>query len=61
MAGSKKYSATIVRDKGGVYHIRISTKGPQIGGDVEVIEVLFADTEAEIKKKAFDFVEEYEP
>jgi len=61
MASNKKFSATIVQDKSGVYHIRISTKGPQIGGDVEVIEVLFADTEAEIKKKAIDFVEEYKP
>jgi len=60
MAGNR-YSATIVRDKNGVYQIRISNKGPQTGGDVEVIDILYADTEAEIKSKAIKFVEEYEP
>lgn len=33
-------TATIVRDKDGVYHIRISKKGPDTAGDVTVIDIL---------------------
>lgn len=34
------YTATIVRDTAGTYHIRIGKKGPDTSGDVEVIDTL---------------------
>jgi len=52
------YTATIVKDKKGVFHIRISTAGPQTGGDVEVIEILSDADEEKLKKKAVKYVRE---
>ena len=51
------YSATIVKDKQGVYHIRISSKGPQTGGDVEIIEILQDADQEKLKKKSVDYVQ----
>ncbi len=50
------YSATIVKDGNGVYHIRISRKGPQTGGDVKVIDVLYGNDEEKLKDKAVEYV-----
>ncbi|MFA6603883.1 MAG: hypothetical protein WCT10_03520 [Patescibacteria group bacterium] len=61
MANNKQYSATIVRDKKGAYHIRISNKGPQTGGDVEVIEILYGDASDELGKRAVKFIKGYRP
>jgi hypothetical protein len=54
----KRLTATIVRDKKtGIYHIRISSKGPQTGGDhVKPIEILCGEDEEEIKERATKFV-----
>ncbi len=51
-----KYSATIVKDKNGTYHIRVSSKGPQTGGDVEVLEILYDNDEQKLKDKAVEYV-----
>jgi len=53
-----KYTATIVKDKSGTYHVRISKKGPQTGGDVELIELLYGDNEQELKERAVKFINE---
>ncbi len=52
------YTATIVKDKQGVYHIRVSSRGPQTGGDVEVIEILSDTDQERLKKKAVKYVKE---
>ena len=52
------YTATIVKDKKGVYHIRISTSGPQTGGDVEIVEILSDNDEDKLKEKAVKYVRE---
>ncbi len=52
------YTATIVKDKQGVYHIRISSKGPQTGGDVEVIEILSDTDQERLKQKAVTYVQQ---
>lgn len=52
------YTATIVKDKQGVYHIRISSKGPQTGGDVEVIEILYDSDQERLKEKSVKYVKE---
>jgi hypothetical protein len=52
------YTATIVKDKQGVYHIRISSKGPQTGGDVKVIEILYDSDQEKLKTKAVKYVKE---
>ncbi len=57
-------TATIVKDKKGVYHIRISKQQPQIGGDVEVIEVLNQRDDESIddfQERAIRFVKECLP
>jgi hypothetical protein len=56
------YTATIVKDKQGCYHIRISSKPePQTGGDVKVIEILRDDDYERLKKKAQQYVKEVAP
>lgn len=52
------YTATIVKDKQGVFHIRISTKGPQTGGDVEVVEILSGSDQKKLEEKAVKYVRE---
>lgn len=56
-----QHTATIVKDKNDVYHVRISKDGPQDGGDVELIEVLNQrdnETLEEFKERALSFVRE---
>ena len=55
------YTATIVKDKQGVYHVRISSKGPQTGGDVKVIDVLQSrsgESQEQLKERALKYVQE---
>lgn len=53
------YTATIVRSKkDGVIHIRVSSKGPQTGGDVELIEILQGEDEEELKERAVRYAQE---
>ena len=52
------YTATIVKDKKGVFHIRVSSKGPDTGGDVEVIEILSDPDQKKLKEKAVKYVQE---
>jgi len=52
------YTATIVKDKQGVFHIRISSKGPDTGGDVEVIEILSDTDQKKLKDKAIKYVQQ---
>lgn len=56
--------ATIVRDKDGTYHIRISKDSPQTGGDVELIEILDqkpGESEGAFKERAVEFVRNRAP
>ncbi len=54
-------TGTIVKLPNGTYKVRISTRGPQTGGDIEVIEILQqkdGESEEDFKKRCLRFVHE---
>ncbi len=47
--------ATIIRDKNGSVHVRISPSKSATGGDIEVIEVLIGGDVDELRDRAHKF------
>ncbi len=50
------FYATIIRDRFGRIHVRVSERSGDAGGDVEVIDVLQGEDRQELKARATRFV-----
>lgn len=47
--------ATIIRDRNGAVHVRISADRPTTGGDIKVIDVMIGGDADELRDRAHEF------